>query len=248
MKLTATPDNTAVVTAFSYAVVPPTCRFLVESAGKVGIQIIRFGKDEPFTSLAQLKVVRLIQWLSHLEARFEYVLFIDSRDSLFIRPLSAICDTYNGIGSLILMAGEPDVWPMHEEQWAKRHPQFPSGLNCLNSGGFIGHRATLINALCVLADIYGRVKTGGFSDIPEHFGDNDQMLWQIAYVNGMIPLRVDHEQRIFVTATNTPPDDYDWVASGEVAPLVMKNGSRPSVIHFAGNAWCAMPFFVRAML
>jgi hypothetical protein len=248
MKLNATPENTAVVTILAYPIgkAPASTQFLVRTAEKFDIKIIAFGKGEEYSDASKssldAKTIRLNKWIGRLETKFEYVLYVDARDVIFTRPLKDICDEFNSIGSPILMSAEPWAYPHCHPDWEKRHPQFPSGFNYPNAGCFMGHRQSIMNALAVGEHLSYLIRDSKIFEVPQHFWNDDQIMWQIAYVLGLIPMRVDHENRIFNTVTNTRFDLYDFSQTTKETPLVMTNGSKPCVMHFPGGGCCALPF------
>lgn len=241
--MNATPENTAVVTVLCYPhdQVPVTYGFMYQSAERLGIQLHVFGRNEPFESFLSAKIIRLWKWITSLPNHFQYVLFVDSRDTLFARPLADICEEFNAIGSPLIMSGEYRAYPGCHTDWEARFTKYPSGVNFHNTGGFIGHRDTLVCALRLLENMSHLLKDGCTMGYANYFED-DQHLWQLAAIMNVVPIRVDHEQRIFDTASVTPIGHYDFYKATPAAPVVLKNGSRPCILHFTGPAVCAIPY------
>jgi hypothetical protein len=248
MILNATTENTAVVTILSYPAgkVPPTTRYFVETANKFGIKVFKFGDGHVHRNWLETKVTLFSQWIGRLESKYEYVLYLDACDVLFLKPLQAICDEFNAIGSPIVMSAETFAYPFTDEIWEKRHPQFPSGFNYPNAGCLMGHKKSILHALNVLSHLSNQIEKRFIDFIPHHYFNDDQILWQVAYVLGLVPMVVDHENRLFHSATNTKCDRYDFTKITPENPVVMDNGSCPSTIHFSGNGRCAIPDFAWA--
>lgn len=255
----ATPENTAVVCLLNYRneEVPATYGFFYESAMRAGIKVEVFGRGEvygpsgprpgsphwPFHNSYEAKILRLSKHIESLPANARYVLYVDARDTMFLRPLKDICDTYNHIGWPIVFGATAKNNPHHDPAWLERFKKHKSGFNYLNAGMFMAERIALEDAFTRLADMHDRIERDEIDSSAKFLAVNDQHVWQAAYVEGELPIRLDHKQELFLNAHQTQYEDYDYSLSSQKSPIVMRNGSKPSVIHFPGYSSVAIPFF-----
>lgn len=255
MRRLATPENTAVITLLAYPSdkVPATYGFLYQSALRLRIPLMIFGRGESYDdglsrpnravcSFFQ-KVERLGEHIRNLPAQAEYVLYVDARDCLFLRSLKAICDDFNSFHWPIVFSADKDCFPHYDPGWTARFKNQLSGYNWLTAGIFMAERRMLELAFEKLKEMSDRVHN---DDVPSsasmHYKD-DQHLWQALYVEETLPIKLDHQSKIFCNASLREVTDYDYTKSTDETPLVLRNGSTPSVIHFSGGGSTAIPYF-----
>lgn len=249
--LIATPDNTAVITVLAYGDetnMPITAKFMQASCARLGIPLNIFLRGEvvPKTEhfdCFNLKVTRLMPHIETLPYHFKYILFADARDTLFIRPLSAICDDYNRIGWPILIQSERHCGPHRDPAWAARFKRHNSGFDFVNSGLWMAERDTLTAAFEKLKELYELVGQGRIeSSHPPHLNNHDQHMWQVAHAEEAFPLRLDFKQEVFCTMQQTDFEAFDYGKSEEATPIVLKNGSTPSILHFPSDSANYLPY------
>ncbi len=257
MKARATPENTAVVLLLNYKEdeVPVTYGFLYQSALRVKIPLMVFGRGEDYddglerpngqrtpTSYYQ-KVERLSTHVESLPPQARYVLYVDARDCLFVRPLKAICDDFNDFGWPIVFSADRDCYPHYDPGWKDRFKKQPNGYNFLNAGVFMAERTALEQAFDNIRDMSKLVENDLIpSSAPFYFRD-DQHLWQAMYVEERVPIKLDYRSSLFCNASLMEHDNFVFTKSTEETPVVLRNGSTPSVIHFSGGGSLAIPYF-----
>jgi len=248
----ATPENTAVVTILAYqtdAEIPPLCGFMFESARRMGIKPVVFMRGEKYEyvnkeldSSFTMKVIRFKPHVDSLPETVKYVLYVDARDVLFIRPLESICDEFNAIGWPILISGSNQCVHHIDPAWAARFGKHPNGLDYINAGCWMADRQALGVAFDRMLALSALVKDDKIASSHPPLFNNDQHMWQVAYVEHAFPLRVDYEQRLFNHFGQTRFSEY-VINSNE---LKLKNGSSPCIVHFPGKSSDAMPYFAWA--
>lgn len=250
--MNATPDNTAVVTILAYETedqIPTTAKFMFASAARFGIDVhpFLFGEKYPYTERPidqsyQNKIVRLRPHIEALPYNIEYVLYVDSRDVLFVRSLKTICDYFNIINWPILMSSTKRCRHHFDPGWQARFPKHPSGYDYNNAGVWMAERDSLMRAFDSIAKLSVLVADDKIASSYPPLHNNDQHLWQTAYVEHIFPLRLDFDQMIFNSFHQTDFEQYDFSQSTDNAPIVLKSGANPSILHFAGDAAATMPY------
>ncbi|HSS97057.1 MAG TPA: hypothetical protein VLK33_08505, partial [Terriglobales bacterium] len=254
----ATPENTAVICLLNYRneEVPATYGFFYQSAMRVGIKVEVYGRGEvygpsgprpgsphwPYHNSYEAKILRLGKHIESLPPNARYVLYVDARDTLFLRPLSDICDAFNRIGWPIVFGATAKNHPHQDPAWMERFKKYKSGFNYLNAGMFMAERTALENAFVKLVETHGEVEDDKIDSSATFLAVNDQHIWQAAYVEGTIPIYLDHKQDMFLNAHQVQHEDYDFTLSTEKTPIVMRSGAKPCVIHFPGHSSAAIPF------
>lgn len=72
---------------------------------------------------------------------------------------------------------------------------------------------------------------------------NADCAWARFLKQHAIPARLDYNSRLFCNMASMPFDALDFSKSESDKPLVLKNGSAPSIVHFSGTASVAIPYF-----
>lgn len=248
----STPENTAVTTILAYQGeenIPLTFGFMQASAKRLGIPLMHMLTGQPFIFRVREfdmsfdnKVLKLWDEIQKLPEQYEYILFSDSRDTLFLRPLSVICEAYNKIGWPILISATRNCAHHIDPGWLARFGVKQSGFNYLNSGMWMAERQMLGRAVEKMRSLAVLVKADRIASSLPSLHNNDQHMWQTCYVESSVPIRLDFDHVIFNNSHQCRIDEYDWSKSCEETPVVMSNGSCPSIIHFAGSASAALPF------
>lgn len=248
----ATPQNTAVCTILAYPGdenIPTSFGFMQASCQKFGIHLHWFLAGQQFLFKVkeidmsfENKISRFWDEIDKLSAKFKYILFVDARDVLFVRPLQVVCDGYNRIGWPILMSATRKCSHHIDPAWQARFGTHRSGFNFLNSGMWMAERGALATAIKHLRELSSLVQQDKvFCSFPPLW-NNDQHLWQTAYVERTVPIRLDHDQEVFNNFHQLDISEYDFDKSSCETPVVLKNGSKPAILHFAGQATVALPF------
>jgi len=248
----ATPENTSVVSILAYERkqdVPSTAGFMQQSAKTQGINLISFMRGERYEyntieidNSFEMKLTRLKPKIDSLPESVKFILYVDARDCIFVRSLQSICDEFNAIGWPMLISGSSMCAHHIDPAWAARFGKHASGFDYINAGAWMANRESFNVAYARMVALSKLVKEDRIASSHPPLYSNDQHMWQVAYVEHAFPLRVDFEQRVFNHFSNTPFNEYDFTKSRDDAPVVLKSGSRPCVIHFPGRMTQAMPF------
>jgi hypothetical protein len=106
----------------------------------------------------------------------------------------------------------------------------------------MGERTALIRALLVLEDLYERAQRSSAPDDPpdvdlcRRYPYDDQLLWQVAFVNGLARIAADYEGRVFRnvhTLDGNLVENRDFDIDGEVVCKASRQS--PCVLHFSGH-------------
>lgn len=233
----ATPTNTAAVCVRMYPpdARPPSLDLFHRSAVKHGVSPVYFGDGLPFSTWYDAKVVRLRGWIDSLPTEVEHILYVDCLDCLFAQPFVEILRKYNERPHPIILAADPVAFPVNDPLFTADFPKLANGFNYPCAGMWIGRRPTVMTALRLMQSAHDNPRQVWN---PEHL-DNDQYLWQLAYLYPGMKIRVDNQMRLFINPWLVPPEQF-----GETANDVrLTNGSTPGVLHFPGHNWNSMNAF-----
>ena len=231
-----------VVIAAAYAPerVPAEIGILARSAHKQGIHLDVCFVGEGYGSHTEMKIRRLRRSIAALPG--DLVLYTDARDCFFLADAAGIERQFATLGAPVVASSEAQAWPISERSWADRFPRRPGGCNWINAGQWMGERAAILSALETLEELDDRAhrppERGELADLAlcrSRLGD-DQLLWQVADVNRLFPLALDHEGRVFrnvYTLDMQLVDNRDF-AFDDGALSVRVSGQRPCVLHFSG--------------
>jgi hypothetical protein len=239
----AEADLTAVtIAAYPEAQVPTALRGLGRSARKQGIPVHVCFVGENYDSHLHMKVRRLRPVLESL--RSSRVMYVDGRDCVFLEGLDRIDAEFRAMRAPVIMAAEAECHPFRDAAWASRFPKHSSGCNWLSAGQFMGDRELLVRFLRVLEDLSDRMKRAAQNEMPElvgyhrYFSEDDQLLWQIAWLKGLVELMPDYEGRVFrnVNTLDTTLAEENRHFDLRDGVVFKPSGRRPSVLHFSGSA------------
>jgi hypothetical protein len=235
-----TTNALSVLTIAAYAEeqVPTELAVLARSARKNGVELKVCCVGERYTCHAEMKTARLLPVVEAIETPL--VAYVDARDCMFIAGVDRMAEQFAGMQTPVVVSAEAQSWPIHDPEWVERFPKHPTGCNWLNAGQWMGQRAAILHALRVLAELPERAKRersdATFALCQRAWWD-DQILWQVAWLSGLLKLELDYEGRIFRninTLDTTLVDNRDFdLADGVVFKA---SGQRPSVLHFSGSA------------
>jgi len=247
--MNATPENTAVCTIMFYpegAIIPVSVQWMYESAKKAGCEIQEFRKLQSVAYVPHesfnMKVMEFHEFTKALPDKFEYILYVDARDVLFVQPMAAVCRKFNRIGWPIVISGSNLCFPHVDPGWSERFKRFESGYNFINAGMWMAERSAWDDAYERLIESSELVRHNKVPSSSPELYVNDQHCWQTTYLRDAVPIRIDHEQELFNSFHKTEFDLFDFEKCTPETPIVFKNGSKPAVIHFAGKWTTAMPY------
>lgn len=230
----STPHNTAVcgINAWPDGA-PEGVKLHLLSAAEMGIPLktFSFGEFNPNSRGSFFTMVtRFAAALEHLEPVYEYVLYADTRDVLFVRPLDEICAQFNEFNSPFVMGAEPGCWPDNRPEFSSRFPKIsPYGFDYPNCGVWMGERARLKKMFNLLENVRAEILDGKHgTDVKWH--DVAQYNWQVLALTAPIAFSLDREAQMI--------SNYSWTPEGlksfdEHGAKV--GDSRPSILHFPGG-------------
>lgn len=254
--MSATPTNTAVISLRSYGhdvlapaytrrgIEPETAKYLVASAERFKINVISYGVD--YKNNYDSKISELEKRIDAFGPEVEYFLWVDSRDCIFLKSLDRICNTFNEIGWPMVMSAQQACVPHADPGWAARFGVHDSGWNYPNSGLWMCQRDALVKNLKTLERMKTRIEAGTVSSAVKQCLISDQFVWQAAYVEREVQMRLDHERRLFFNFDDHAyyaGDFVDFEKCKEPQPLTLLNGSSPAIAHFPGRASQMIPWF-----
>ena len=240
----STPENTAVVTILAYTErndIPLTVNFMQASAKKNGISLMQllqgqnyiYNEKEIDMSFDN-KLIRLWSEVKNMPSRYTHILYLDARDTLFVRGLGVICRKYNEIGWPIVISASRVCQHHRDPGWHARFGKHASGWDYINAGVWMAERQALSEAIEKMTALSALVKDDKIASSYPALWNNDQHLWQTAYVEHSFPLRVDFDRSLFCNYHQTPFADLDYSKSTPETPVVLKNGQAPCIVHLAG--------------
>lgn len=228
------------VAAYPPERVPTEIGILARSAHKHGIHLDVCFVGEGYASHTEMKIRRLRRSIAALPG--DHVLYTDARDCFFLADAARIERQFASLGAPVVASSEAQAWPISEPSWADRFPQYPGGCNWINAGQWMGERAAILSALETLEDLDDRARRppvgGELGDLGlcrSRLGD-DQLLWQVADLNRLFPLAVDHEGRLFrnvYTLDMQLVDNRDFSFDDGLLSYRV-SGQQPCVLHFSG--------------
>jgi 4Fe-4S single cluster domain len=242
----ASPENTAVLVLACYpsSEVKSRVRDLQETAMRSAISLQLRGIGERYNHFHS-KINRIRDFISELPERFRYILYLDARDTLLLRPLSYICEVFNQMNSPILVSAEIKPWPVRDLNWVKRFPPDARRWRWLNAGMWMGSRDPLIAALGIMSDLRLQLRlekpSQELMDVWEwrRYAEDDQFLWQVCHLKKKFPLLLDYQCLLFANINGA---DYRLENNRDFGFLPDKglirikfSKSEPAVLHFSGG-------------
>ena len=122
------------------------------SAREVGIEVIRFATEKPWPGdYLQAKVLDALECIRTLRDEYTHVLALDCSDSLFLGGADEILGNFSGG---ILIQAEKNCYPHPglRNVYPER-AETATAWNYINSGGWIGERDQLTQALPIIAQL-----------------------------------------------------------------------------------------------
>lgn len=167
---------------------------------------------------------KIIDAAAFLRSRSEpFAMFADGQDVIVIDRAERILDTYQRIGSEIVISAEKTCWPDADLGAHYPYPKPPyhnSPWRFINSGGWIGERGALIAALESAGEYNGPA-----------FNDDDQYCWTEWFLRkgGRNHCTIDAGCQIFQSMGGT--NSHELGPTGEN----LITHQTPKVLHFNGR-------------
>lgn len=199
---------------------PADISLLRRSCELYDIELATYGQDRNWPGYARGKITDAMLFLKDRDEPF--AMFVDGRDTIIVNNTDTILQTYQRIGSEIVIAGEKTCWPdaaLGTHYPFPRPPYHNSPWRYINAGGWIGERRTLVMALECAADYAGT------------WPNDDQRMWtEIFLYNGW-------RNRITIDAGCQIFQCMGGVGSHELGPggENLVTHTYPKVLHFNGR-------------
>jgi len=211
-----------------YSFPPADCSLLRNSCARVGIELHMYGHGQPWPGFPLAKIRGARQFLA--TRREDYALFVDSTDTFILSTATAILESFAQLDTNILVSGEKNCWPLSDFALRYPHPgaQDDPGTpwRFVNSGGWMGLRTALIEALGEMDSIFvSLARQGGFRS---NCDQSCWVEWVLSNHRHDIYSYVDARCQIFQCMWRTT----EMLDSG----LNSVTGTKPSVWHFNGGA------------
>jgi hypothetical protein len=220
----------------AYKKLPDTCRWLIESCRKYGIELTLLGRGEPYPN--HRTKVRLVADYLRLHPEYEYVLQIDAKDVVFCASLREMFHKYKSFGKEVVAAAERISWPVPSH--AQRSPHTGTSFRYLNAGTIFSTARAWLAAWERMQEIEKQlggqppeINRDGF-----HIFNCDQAAWGELYVSGQADIALDSGCQLFQALNQTQwflgSANKDFVFEGRRI-LNCETGARPCVIHANAN-------------
>jgi hypothetical protein len=240
-------SNIAVITIGSYHRndVKNKINKLAYSANKFNIDLIVKGVDENYHNHFHSKVEKMIKWIEKLPERYKYILYIDGRDSIFVKSLSEIFSDFTKTKKDVIVGAECCCWPYREQtksqEWIDSFPARSDNRRFVCAGTWMGYREDCIKVLEGLIKLrnkwFNKDFTGleDIAHIPALKYRDDQIFWQIGYLKGLYNISVDNDANLFA---NICCSDNNLINNNDFNfdPFQVKStGTYPGILHFSGS-------------
>jgi len=234
----ASPLTVLTIAAYPEERVPSEIGIMARSARRAEVPLKVCFVGERYASHAEMKIRRLLPIVRELET--PRVAYVDARDCVFVAGIERIEEEFAAMRTRIVVSAEAQCWPVRDDAWIARFPSHSSGCNWLNAGQWLGERSAIMDALTLLAGLPRRALRERSSDalaMCRRLPEDDQLLWQAAWLGGELELELDYDGRIFRnvnTLDTSLVDNRDFDLSD--GAVFRPSGRRASVLHFSGAA------------
>jgi hypothetical protein len=226
------------IAAYPEARVPTELCVLARSARKARVPLRVVGVGERYVSHAEMKIRRLRPLIANSHAG--QIAYVDGRDSVFLGSRERLARDFSELGAAIVVSTEAQCWPIHDAAWVASFPRDASGCNWLNAGQWMGERRALVDALDALAELSARARRSqlqGPLAICSRAPEDDQLLWQAAWLGGLVELQPDYAGALFRNVNTLDTSlvdnrDFDLTRGA----TFRASGRSASVLHFSGSA------------
>lgn len=174
------------------------------------------------------KLVAIAEACVNRRKSFTHVMYVDSWDSVLLRPLHEIEEAYTRLDTRMLLAGSSKIWPCHELRDKFPYADSGSPLRFPTSSGFIGEIDHFL-------DLITRFK---LRELERHGPFDDAEWWQHLRVAAPWAYKIDVDADVFVTLSG-------WQSLFEIEVprkglRFVPSGTRPSVVIGNGGNFASM--------
>ncbi len=203
------------------------------SAMTHGVYVHVWAWGEPYMTHTRRKLIGLRRRMRWLPSSYGYVMQVDIGDSLLLASEGEILERLKNLDKP-LMGCEGLCSPVCAPEWQRftgkgSHP-YP------NAGFLVGPRGALfdaVNRVIAMRDEYNAHGYPQWAGSPRPW--NDQYLWHVAILGGVVELVLDTEWEIVANLTRefaNPATTKGVVLSGRT--MLTPRGGRPIAVHFPG--------------
>ena len=194
-----------------------------KSAEKNRLEIEIVGKEKVWKSFYENKIKDVLQWLVFIreqQPEIRFILYADSRDSIFTADLDMIVDRYRQLhvpGKILFSSALPKrAYPFSEDWFVETiENQFGSG-GVLNAGGYMGNVDDAIRLFTKVVDLHEQLlnRPSSLSPVLQKVYDftgrsfcwDDQFLLECLQADGDHLLHVDRAKELFALWIHGWPD------------------------------------------
>ena len=200
---------------------------LKESCDKFGVEISCLGSGTLFVDMFQSKLAYVGQCLWDLRNDYDYVISLDSADTLFLRAL----DTDFPFSERMVFMSERNCFPI--EEMRDKFPSVGSSYKFLNAGGFHGKMQEVVKTFAYMAYKRAMLTTPEYSSFgfASTFTD-DQAAWCAEALLGNVS--IDYKCQFAQTLWGV--DLEDDVAFLDGGLINLEHNSKPYILHANGSA------------
>ncbi len=216
--------------AYGNREVPLGFEWLKKSCDKFGIELTIFGWGTQFTNMYDSKLSYLGNCIWNVRNDYDYVINIDSADTLFLRSIESL-----PFKEMTFMA-ERNCFPL--EQLRDKFIDNGSSYKFLNAGGFTGTMKNVIKTFCYMAFNRAMLSepeytTDGFANT---FTD-DQACWSVEYLKHYV--NIDKKCEMFQTLWGVDKIPSNNNPDFRISDFGFKNYEHctyPMILHGNGSA------------
>lgn len=211
--------------------VPRGFDWLKKSCDKFGVELSILGDSMMFDNMYNTKLEYLGYCLWQLRNDYDYVINIDSADTLILRPLDGSVQQFQNM----TFCAERNEFPLEQlrEPLIKKTEKWGTTYRFLNAGCFAGNMVDVVKTFA-----YMRYKRSVLNDVPEMthgtcttFSD-DQAAWNLEFLNGYV--NIDDKCRLFQSLWGV--DRQRDILYNSKGLLNLEHNTRAFVVHANGSA------------
>jgi len=193
----------------------------VKYLGEENVYIARFDgvprESSYYEKLYRYKLFYLLPYIEeHILGKYEYMLFVDAKDTNFYRDPSTLIEDFKSFNKSIVFCGERELWPTTNLTHLYSTKERTGPFAYLNSGAYIGYTAKIVEHLqnIVKEDYKERIE--------------DQSTWTIEYLLND-DIEIDSEGKLFFSTHTTKSYTFE-----DSTGKIVLTGINPYIIHDNG--------------
>lgn len=197
---------------------PEAIRYLRSSCEKREVPLLVFGGDGPWPGHVETKLKKALEVIKKRSDKV--IMWSDGHDSFITAQPSEILSRFYEMGRFIVLSAETNCFP--DAHVATRYPPSETPWRYVNTGGWIGKREALIDALEWMC---------------ARDWKDDQEAWTRYFLENQLSVALDCYCRIFQTMGASPgiADDGLNTISGTRPYVWHWNGRTPGIAEWYGR-------------